>query len=274
MSLFVVDSKLCNRDGICVESCPAHIIALKDKDTVPVPIEDAVDNCIQCGHCVAVCPAGALSHSIMNVEDCLPVKSEWAFNPEQVEHLLRSRRSIRAYKDKTVDRELITRMIQVASFAPTGSNTQPVHWRVIYDTDQVQRFAGLVIDWMKNIITENPELAATMHLDRIVAAWAAGKDRICRNAPHMIVAHAEKNLRTSMAACTIALSYLELAAPPLGLGTCWAGYFNSASNLWPPMTEALGLPDGHVSFGAMMVGYPKYKYQRIPLRKEARISWR
>jgi len=70
------------------------------------------------------------------------------------------------------------------------------------------------------------------------------------------------------------LTYLELAAPAFGLGTCWAGYFDVAANLWPPLKNALELPDGHTSFGAMMIGYPKYKYQRMPLRNQAKISWR
>ena len=95
-----------------------------------------------------------------------------------------------------------------------------------------------------------------------------------RIGPHVVVAHSQKQERSAPAAGTIALAHLELAAPSFGLGACWAGYFNAAANLWPPMLEALNLPEGHVSFGAMMVGYPKYKYQRLPLRNEAKIIWR
>jgi len=36
----------------------------------------------------------------------------------------------------------------------------------------------------------------------------------------------------------------------------------------------LALPEGHVPFGAMMVGRPKYRYQRLPLRNEPQITWR
>lgn len=39
MSLFVIDKDKCKRDGICAEECPAKIIELKDKESVPVPIE-------------------------------------------------------------------------------------------------------------------------------------------------------------------------------------------------------------------------------------------
>lgn len=75
-------------------------------------------------------------------------------------------------------------------------------------------------------------------------------------------------------ACTIALTYLELAATSMGLGTCWAGYFNVAATSFPPMQEALALPPGHQAFGSMMVGCPKFSYHRLPLRNPPAISWR
>jgi hypothetical protein len=53
-----------------------------------------------------------------------------------------------------------------------------------------------------------------------------------------------------------------------------AGYFNAAAIFWPPLQQELGFPEGNVSFGSMMVGYPKFKYQRLPLRNAAEIMWR
>jgi hypothetical protein len=40
------------------------------------------------------------------------------------------------------------------------------------------------------------------------------------------------------------------------------------------MQKELGFPEGNVNFGSMMVGYPKFKYQRLPLRNDAEIMWR
>jgi nitroreductase/NAD-dependent dihydropyrimidine dehydrogenase PreA subunit len=274
MDPLTVDQKICGRDGICIAACPMGIIEFKSKDAFPTMIDSGEELCINCGHCVTVCPHGAMNHAVMSSQDCPPVRDEWHLDPERVEHFLRSRRSIRVYKKKQVDRESLTKLIDIARYAPSGNNRQPVNWLVIYDTDEVFRLTGVVIEWMSNAISEKSPLAAAMPLDRIVTAWKAGEDRICRGAPHVVVAHAQKEERTAPAACTIALAHLELAAPSFGLGACWAGYFNAAANLWPPMLEALSLPEGHVSFGAMMVGYPKYNYQRLPLRNEAKIIWR
>ncbi len=275
MSLFTVDPEKCKRDGICVAECPALLLELKDdKEAVPVPIDEADEFCITCGHCVAVCPHGALSHRAMSPEQCPPVKKEWLLGKDHVEHFLRARRSIRTYKDKPVDKETLSKLIDIARYAPSGSNLQPVEWLVIHDGDEVQKLAGMVVDWMRYMIKEKPEVAEPMRMDRIVESWEDGVDRICRGAPHVIVTHAPKDLPPALSACTIALTYLDLAAPSFALGACWAGYFNYAATFWPPMIEALALPEGNISHGAMMVGYPKYKYHRLPLRNEAPITWR
>ena len=273
MALFTVDKEKCKRDKICVDECPSRIIQFRDEDGVPTPVKDADTLCIHCGHCVAVCPAGALSHQSMTPEQCPPVNRDWILNPEKVEHFLRSRRSIRTYKEDIVDRDTLTRLIDIARYAPSGHNLQPVQWMVIYDSEKVQVLAGHVVDWMRSMLREQQAAAAAMHLDRIVDAWERGMDRVCRDAPHIVLAHAPKADRTAPTACTIALAYLELAAPSFGLGACWAGFFGAAAALWPPMKEVLGLPEGHTCFGAMMLGYPKYRYHRLPVRKEPNIIW-
>ena len=274
MSLLAVNHEKCHRDGICGEVCPAGIIEFKDKDAFPTLVDGGDKRCIRCGHCVAICPHGAMSHATMKPEECPPINENWLFGPEQVEHFLRHRRSIRTYKKKQVEREVLTKLIDVARFAPSGHNLQPVKWLVIHERAGVQRMTEFVVDWMRHLIKEDSPLAAALHLNQVVSFWEKGDDFIGRNAPHVIVAHARENDGAAAVNCTIALTYLELAAPSFDLGTCWAGYFNAAATSWPPMQKELGFPEGNVNYGAMMVGYPKFKYQRLPLRNDAEIMWR
>jgi len=273
-TLFEIDVEKCKRDGTCAAVCPLKLITLRDEDSIPVPIERAEKQCIRCGHCAAVCPFGALSLNFMKPEQCLPVDPKLLPSADQARHFLTARRSIRTYRKQPVDREAIAAMIDTARYAPSAVNAQPVKWLVIEDAGEVRRLAGLVIDWMRQVVKEDPELAKGLNMKRFVAAWDNGEDRICRGAPHVIVAHADGALAVSQSSCTIALTYLELAAFAAGFGACWAGFFTRAANLYPPMIEALGLPDGHQAFGAMLVGYPKHRYRCIPLRKKASVTWR
>jgi len=274
VTLFTVDSKKCKRDGLCLAVCPGLLIEIKEEEGFPAPIAGAEALCINCGHCVSICPQGALSLKTMTPKDCIPVRKELNLSPKQCEQFLRSRRSIRSYQDKPVPRDLLTRVIEITRYAPTGGNIQPVRWLVIEDTKEVKRLTGLVAEWQRSMLKKEKDDFYRNRMERIVKAWDQGIDRICRNAPHLIVAHGLSTVPASPSSCTIALTYLELAAVSFGLGTCWAGYFNTAANSHPPLLKALALPQNHLPYGAMMIGYPKYRYQRIPLRNKSKITWR
>ncbi len=270
---FSVDSEKCKKDGICVKACPVKVIQAPSRKSLPIPVEDFEEYCLACGHCVAVCPTGAFQLNWLSAEECVPLHRELTLSPEQAEQFLRSRRSIRNFKDKPVERYLLDKLLEIACYAPSAKNSQPWHWTVVEDPSRVKLLVELVIDWMRSVIKKNPRIAKKRGLPRVVAAWENGQERICRGAPHVIVVHAEKNYGFGAEDCALALSYLELFAPALGLGACWGGYFYSAANAYPPLLKALALPQGHRAFGAVMVGYPKLSYQRMPLRYPPRVTY-
>ena len=274
MGLLTIDQELCRQDGICSAVCPVQIITPADEDQYPALVPDGEKFCIRCGHCVAVCPHGAIRHGDMPIEDFPVIDREGMPTGDTVMHFMRSRRSIRNYKPDPLPRETLATLIDLARHAPSGHNGQPVRWTVIQDAGDVQRMAGLVADWMRHLIAEKNPMAAALHMDRVVEAWAEGNDRICRHAPHLIVASAVKADRTAPTAATIALTYLELAAHAMGVGTCWAGYFNVAAGMWPPLKTALDLPPDEAPLGAMMTGYARYRYQRLAARRAPVIRWR
>ena len=146
MALLTVDPEKCARDGICVAECPARIVEPADEESYPSLIEGGEEFCINCGHCVTVCPRGALSLETMAPEECWPVQKELLPSAEQVDQFMRSRRSIRSYRKEPVDEALLSTLIDVARYAPSGHNSQPVHLLVIDGLDQVQHLAGIVVD--------------------------------------------------------------------------------------------------------------------------------
>jgi nitroreductase/NAD-dependent dihydropyrimidine dehydrogenase PreA subunit len=273
MQKVMIDTEKCNKDGICVMACPTNVIRMDSPDEAPSPTPDFEAYCLKCGHCIAVCPTGAFSLDWLDADQCPPVRKEFALSEPQVAQLLRRRRSIRSYKDKPVEREKLAKLLEMACYAPSAKNNQPWHWTVVQDPAETRRLAGLVIDWMRSAIKQNPEQAELRGFVRVVSAWDAGEERICRGAPHVIVVHGDKTYGFGAEDGALALSYLELYAPAIGLGSCWGGYFYSAVNAYPPLFEALGLPADHRAFGAVMVGYPKLKYQRLPLRNEPQVRY-
>jgi nitroreductase/NAD-dependent dihydropyrimidine dehydrogenase PreA subunit len=273
LDILEVDKETCIQDGICAAVCPSGLIDF-EKGGYPKPVPEAEDVCIGCGHCVAVCPTGSLKHRAMSVEQCDPVQEELYVKPEQCEHFLKSRRSIRVYEDKPVSREDLSGLIEIARYAPTGQNSQSVEWLVLGNRDELKKFSGMTVDWMRWVIDNMPELAREKHLDNAVRRWEKGIDVVLRNAPAVIIAHGEKESRLAPTNSVIALTYLELAAAARGLGCCWAEFFNAAASTFPPLMEVMPVSEGHICFGSMMIGYPKYKYHRIPRRKAPKVTWR
>lgn len=274
MELFSVDRNKCQKDGICASVCPMALITLKNEDGFPAPIRLANELCMNCGHCVAVCPHGAFNLQTMKIQDCPPIQGDLLPVPGQIEHLFRSRRSIRRFKTDPVPHDILSRLIDMAHYAPTGHNRQQVNWLVIEDPAEVQRVAALVVDWKRMLIQKEPGSSFTLIRKRIIKAWELGMDYVCHKAPHLILAHEPQLAEVSLQDSAIALTYLELAAASLKLGVCWAGFVEMASNTYPPLTQALEVPAGHKVMGALLVGYPKFPYQRLPLRNEPSVRWR
>jgi nitroreductase/NAD-dependent dihydropyrimidine dehydrogenase PreA subunit len=271
--MFKIAQDTCNKDGICAVSCPSGIIDFQ-RGEFPTPADGAEKVCIRCGHCVAVCPTGSFSHGDIPVEQCRPINKDLELSAEQAEQFLKSRRSIRVYRNRPVPRDKIANLIDIARYAPSGHNNQCAKWLVLDDKNTLGKLSGMVIDWMRWMTGNMPETATSFHMDRAITRWEEGYDIVLRDAPGLIIAYAEKSNVLAPTTCTIALTYLELAAARVGLGGCWAGYFNSAATSFPPMKEALSLPKDHACFGAMMVGYPKYSTHRLPLRNAPHITWR
>ena len=110
-------------------------------------------------------------------------------------------------------------------------------------------------------------------LELFTSAWDEGEDQIARGAPCFIQAWGPKDERTAPQAATIALAYAQLAAHALDLGSSWSGGINTAAQAYPPLIELLGLPEGIVSFGTILLGYPAETFLRIPERQLPDVSW-
>lgn len=273
MSLFKIDTSECVSCGTCASVCPVRIIEM-DAEKHPKAIDGREEFCINCGHCASVCPKGALSLESMPIETLKELPAGWRLSPEDVEPFFKGRRSIRAYKEDVVEKTVIEKIIDIARYAPSGINRQPVYWAVIHDPKKVEELAGLTVEWMRGLIAEKAPLAESLRFEGIVKAHEKGEDPVCRCAPHAAIVYGLKEDMLAPAACVIAMTHFELASIPFGLGTCWAGYLQMALNASAPARKAAGLSTKTTCHGAMLFGYPKFEYMCIPQRNAPKIIWR
>ncbi len=268
-----IDTTLCSGCGICSILCPSRIPVQDEKTKIPVVSPVAAPHCIRCGHCEAACPEGAITVTYPGAGP-VPGIADEPVTTGQLRQLMLMRRSVRDYHDRTVPRETLDAIFEIIRYAPTGGNGQSVHWLVIGDPEEVRRLSGLVIDWARDIARNQPGHPFAAIAPVLVDAWESGRDPICRGAPHLVIAHGRKDNPAGFIDAVIALTHLDLAAPVFSLGTCWAGFLQIAFAASPDLMGELQLPEHHTSYYAMMLGYPKYRFQRPPKRDAAKVTWR
>jgi len=262
MASIYVNQDKCIKDSFCIRECPMKIIR-KDCNGYPEYDDNAGDKCIDCGHCVAICPHKAIAlnnHKENDYEDVLP---ELQIDKKQMTQLIKSRRSVRQFKKQAVAKDKIIKLLDSVRWAPSAINAQPVNWIVVDGNEATHKIAQMVADWM-----EEKQILKPMF-----NAWNHGNDCILRDAPNLLIAHAKESGFDPVIDCSIATTTFELAASVENIGACWAGIFIRAANDHKPLSEFLNVPEGNKICSALMFGYPKFKYPRIPTRNKSNVSW-
>ena len=267
MSLISIDESKCKRCGLCSRACPVNIIVPGDQ--LPGTVAKIEKGCITCGHCVAVCPTAALSHCRITLDDCIELNNGWRLNSEQIEQLVKGRRSIRRYRPEPVDQGVLEKLLDIVRYSPTGMNRQTVQWLVLLDPADIERLSSIVVDWLTILLAQGAPGVKGM-----LKSWEMGNDPILRKAPHLIIAYGGINDVMTLYSSIIALTTLELASVSLGLGACWAGFLYHAANNYSEVNDFLGLPSGIQMHGALTIGYPEFEFNRIPARNCANVIWR
>lgn len=267
MKFIGIDEKSCSKCGLCARACPVGIIVVDDG--FPETVAKIEKGCITCGHCVAVCPSAALTHCRMTPADCTPLSPHWRPEAEQIDRLIKGRRSIRRYRPEPVGRAVLEKLFDMVRYAPTGGNSQTVQWLVLGDSEEIGRLSSIVVDWLRLLLAQG-----VPGVKGLLKSWEMGEDPILRNAPTLVIAHGAANDSMVKSSSTIALATMELASVSLGIGACWAGFLHHAALNYADVHDALELPRGHQMCGGLMIGYPEFEYARVPARRPATVTWR
>ncbi len=273
MPFYHLDKEKCKRDGICSAVCVTGIIK-NDEERSPYVDEKDVYKCISCGLCVAYCPHEACYVENLDPKQFSKVNMESLATEEQLDTFIKTRRSVRNFRKKEVEKDVFLKIMDNVKYAPSAKNTHNNRWVVTSNKEETTKLGNLVAEYMKEFFSnkEAPKEEA-LHYKLIHRAYSAGRDIIMRNAPHIIVSVLPNDYDWKAEDGTTALAYFELSAHAHNIGCVWAGYFTTAVRNYKPLRDALGIKDNEYVAGAQLFGVPVYKTRQITSRKDNNITF-
>ncbi len=163
------------------------------------------------------------------------------------EELINQRQSCRKFLDKTVEKEKLEKIAEMARLSPSACNSQP--WRMhIVIGDEAERFSSYLRDFGMNGFTKN--VKTFIAVSELNAKLTPGS-KLKYDSNHFVKYDVGQFI-----------AYITLAAEELGLSTCILGWLNNKK-----ITEMLEFEDGEWCNVVIAVGYSD-----SPLRKKVRKS--
>ena len=288
-SKIIVDIDSCTKCNACVDECRFY-----SYDSEILCLDDEADEyCIECGKCVAVCPVNAIRLKFYNDEILrdVPAKEDLP-SFDSLINLFQTRRSLRYFNDKSVPKELIEKILNIAArYSPTGHNQENVYFTIVQDRELLKKLSDECTTQVKNLVEkfEDPQGRESLKkvfspslmkkIEEVIPSFKRalkmikqGKE-VWRRDAELIIIHSPKDALTLIENCSLAASHIMLAAETLGLGTCSLGYITYFFNLYRSVAKIVKLPSKHVTGYTLAIGYPKAQYYRIPARKPLKAKW-
>lgn len=166
---------------------------------------------------------------------------------------IKTRRSIRNYKEDPISTEVLQEVVDLARFAPSWKNTQIARYYIVQSAALKQNIAeNCMMDFAFNTktLTKAPALVVLAYVEKRCGYERDGSFST------------SKEDRWEMFDAGVAAQTFCLAAHEKGLGTCIMGIFDEAK-----IAEAISLPEGQKVGAVLAIGYPAEE-PAAPARKE------
>ena len=288
MTQITVDKQTCNGCEACTQVCIAHVYGMAEKRAVAAHPEF----CWKCGHCVAVCPVGAISHENYPLAECPILESDHLPSFEDLMTTFRERRSTRSFKETSIPRETVRELLELGRFAPTGSNSQNVDWLAIDSKLKIQELSMRTVQFLTATgrLQANPLVQICLRLSKgrqfakMAALYARkvttlmmreemGDDPIFFRAPVVVFAITTKSDSSGRDNAVHALYNIELAARRMGLAACQMGFARYALERSRSLREFVGVPADKDPQAVLAIGAPKVTYHRVLPRRRPQVTW-
>ena len=164
--------------------------------------------------------------------------------------LIKTRRSVRSYEDKKVSEELLNKVLEAGTYAPTGRGKQsPV-------------IVAITSEKYRNIIQKLNAGVMGVNIDPYYGA------------PVVIAVLADPSINTWIEDASLVLGNMMLEAHALGLGSVWIHREREIfdSGVGKELLKEWGLPEELRGVGSIALGYIKGEYPVAKPRKENYIK--
>lgn len=273
MNLIKIDKEICIGCGLCVKDCFPKNILLKDGKAV------VTSKCMECGHCIAVCPQNAVVMDGYDMSEVLESSLDSAsLEPELLLKAIKGRRAIRHFKQKRIEDQKLENIIEAGRYTPTGSNRQELSYIVV--REELPQLTKMAMESLKEIAQKmllEPGVATIMKV--YARRWIAmcdnyspeldGLDDLFFHAPAVLLVVGDSVIDAGLAA-----SNMELMTFAEGLGMFYSGFFVRSANGNAQIKEFLEIPEGREVLACLVLGYPDVRYYRTVPRKPAKVVYK
>lgn len=247
-----INSELCSGCGLCKSVC------IRDNIEIDEAACELENNCFECGHCMAICPEGAIGLiKYCNQKDRIEEydSRQIPVDYDDLLQFLKQRRSIRWFKNKKIDKDTFDKIFEGAYYSPSAQNSQDVEF-VILD-EKLDEFMDLVYDIIK--VKEDEYFRIKEFGDYLNDKSLKKFHPLLWEGNQLIL-----TFSTDKTSAVIANTRLELMAYSLGLGGFYSLFILKSDEIdheklmefFPKIDKSKHM------YSAFIIGYPKKRFKR------------
>ncbi len=164
---------------------------------------------------------------------------------------IKTRRSIRKYKEDSIPEDILNKIIEAGTYAPSGMGKQ------------------------STIILAVTNKEVRDKLSKINASIMGSTNDPFYEAPIVLVVLADKSVRTHVYDGSLVMENLMLAAHDLGVGSCWIHRAKETfeTEEGKELLKSLGIEGEYEGIGNCILGYPDGELPVAKQRKDNFVYW-
>jgi nitroreductase/NAD-dependent dihydropyrimidine dehydrogenase PreA subunit len=247
-----IDVGSCSGCGLCKSVC------IRDNIEIDETAHEVESNCFECGHCMAICPEGAID--LIRYDNQKDRIEEYDSRQIPIDYddllqFLKQRRSIRYFKNKKIDKNIFDKIFEGAYYSPSAQNNQDVEFVVL--DEKLDEFMDLVYDIIK--VKEDEFFRIKEFGDYLRNKSLKKAHPLLWGGNQLIL-----TFSTDKTSAVIANTRLELLAYSLGLGGFYSLFILKSDEInhdrlmefFPKIDKSKHL------YSAFIIGYPKKRFKR------------